>query len=138
MVFAAAGVMLELKSMRYLSSSMVAVLFEEPFPLCSTRRVLSWLCISCCTRKRQRLKLAAWLQMTNASLADFSHLLNDSWEMRLEAGGVEVSPDCLDILLKQLFSFEDSVFQPETAAGSALWSVASPYHLDCDFAVLRN
>ena len=36
MVLAAACVMLELKSMKYLSSSMVAVLFEEPFPLLST------------------------------------------------------------------------------------------------------
>ena len=87
MVLAAACVMLELKSMRYLISSMVAVLFEEPFPLLSTGRVLSWFCISFCTRNRQWLKLATWLQMTDASLADFSHLLNDSWDIRLEAGG---------------------------------------------------
>ena len=64
--------------------------------------------------------------MTDASLADFSHLLNDSWEIRLEAGGVDVNPDCLEIRLKQLLSFEDSVLQPETAAGSTLWSVARP------------
>ena len=76
--------------------------------------------------------------MTEASRADFSHLLSDSWEMSLDAGGVEVKPDWRDIRLKQLLIFEDSVHQPETAAGSALWSVARPYHLDCDFAVLRK
>ena len=80
---------------------MIPELFEEPFPLLSTRRLLSWLCISCCTLKRHLLKLAAWLQMTVPSLADFSHLLRASCDMRLDAGGggVEVSPDCLAILL---------------------------------------
>ena len=69
--------------------------------------------------------------MTEASVADFTNLLNDSCKMRLDAGGIEVTPNCLAILLKQLFSFEDYVLQPETAAGSVLWLVASPYYLNC-------
>ena len=87
MVFAAACVILELKSIKYCKSSMEVDTFEELFPLLSLRKVFSWLCMSCCTLKRHLLKLAAWLQITVASMADFSHLCRDSCEMRLDAGG---------------------------------------------------
>ena len=137
-VLAAAWQILELKFIKYCSSSMAVDTLEEPFPLLSVRTVLSCSCIFCCTLKKHLLKPAAWLQMTVASLADFSHLLSVSCEIRLEVRWVEVRPDSLKILLYELLSLHVSVYQVETAEGSALWSDASPYHLDCDFAGLKN
>ena len=51
---------------------------------------------------------------------------------------VDDMPAFLDILPKLLFSLDGPVFKLETAAGSLCWSENSPYHLDCDFAALRN
>ena len=45
------------------------------------------------------LKLAAWLHITVASLADLSHLRRVSCDILREAGGVEDSPECLAIQL---------------------------------------
>ena len=60
MVFAAACVMLELKSIKYCNSSMALDTLVEVFPLLSlVRRFFSWLCMSCCTLKRHLLNLAA-------------------------------------------------------------------------------
>ena len=137
-VFAAAWVMLALKSIRYWSSSMAAETLFELLPLLSERKLFSWACIPCCILNLHRLKLAAWLQITVASLEDFSHLHIVSCEIWRDAGGVEDKPACLAILLLLLFSLQTSVLQDETAEGSTFWSENSPYHLVCDFAGLKN
>ena len=121
-----------------LVSSIAEDTFVEPFPLLSVRMDFIYSCMLCCTLKRQWLKLAAWLQITVASLGDFSHLRRVSCDRRREAGEVEVRPDCLVIRLKQLFSLEASVLQVDTLADSILWSEERPYHFDWDFAGLRN
>ena len=76
--------------------------------------------------------------MTVASLADFFQLPSVSCEIRHDVGWVEVRPDCLEILLYELLSLHSSVYQVETAEGSALWSDDSLHHLDRDFAGLKN
>ena len=67
----------------------------------------------------QRLKLAAWLHTTEASLAVLSHLRRVSCDILREAGGVEASAAFLEILPKLLFSFQCPVYQEETFVGSA-------------------
>ena len=137
-VLAAVWQILEWKFIKYYSSSMAVDTLEELFPFLSVRTVVSCSCIFCCTLNRHLLKLAAWLQMTVASLADFSNLLSVSCEIRREVGWVEVRPDCLEILLYELLSLHVSVYQVETVEGSALWLDDSPYYLDCDFAGLKK
>ena len=73
------------------------------------------------TLKRQWLKLAAWLQITKASLVLFSYLHRVSWDIGREAGGVEAMPAFLDILPKLLLSLEGPVFQLETEIMSLCW-----------------
>ena len=51
----------------------------------------------CCTLKRQRLKLAAWLHITEVSLADLSHLRSVSCDILRDAVGVDDSPVYLAI-----------------------------------------
>ena len=53
----------------------------------------------CWTLNKHRLKLAAWLHITVASLADLSHFRRVSCDILREAGGVEDSPECLAIRL---------------------------------------
>ena len=78
----------------------------------------------------QRLKLAVWLQIMEASLADLSHRLKVSCEILREAGGVEPRPVYFAIRLELLFSLTASVCHEETLEESGFWSVCSPYHLD--------
>ena len=47
----------------------------------------------------QDLNYFCWLHITEASLADFSHLHSVSREIRRDAGGVEDKRECLAILL---------------------------------------
>ena len=69
-----------------------AVKLVEPLPLFSDFTILSWSFICCCTLNRHLLKLAVWLHITDASLADLSHRRKVSCEILREAGGVEDSP----------------------------------------------
>ena len=104
--FAATRVMLALKSIRNCSSSVPSEALVEPFPLLSPHRVLICVCMSLCTLNRHLLKLAVWLQTTEASLAVFSNLLKVSWDILRGAGGVDAKAAFLEILPKLLFSLE--------------------------------
>ena len=83
--------------MRNCSSSVAAGSLAADFPLFSTLMAFNCDCISCCTFTRQRLNPIAWLQITEDSLAVFSHLRNISCEMERDWGGLEAIPACLAI-----------------------------------------
>ena len=112
--FAMAWQTLALKSNRNCSSSVaVAILFED-LPLDSVRIDLSWVCIFCWTLRRQRLNPAAWLHITEDSLADLSHFLRFSCDIGLDRGGFEAMPACRAIVRQVLFNREDPVCQDLT------------------------
>ena len=78
---------------------MLSTLLTDFLLLCSVCITLNCFCILYWTLLRHQLKPAAWLQMQLDSLADFTHFLKTSWEICLEAGGVEAIPDDLAIQL---------------------------------------
>ena len=94
--------------------------------------------MSFCTLNKQRLKLADWLQTTEASLAVLSHLLRVSCDILREAGGVEAKAAFREILPKLLFSLQWPVYQEETFVGSACWSEYSPFHFACDQGAFKK
>ena len=72
--------------------------------------------------RRQRLNPVAWLQITENSLADFSHLTYPklSWEIGRDWGGLQSIPACLAILRYVLFNLDESVFQDDNLSVESL------------------
>ena len=100
MVFAMACVMLELKSIKNCSSSAAVETLFDDLPLLSSDLItFNWDCIFSWTLYKHLLNPAAWLQMIEASCADFSHLLRLSCEIWHEVGGVEAMPAALAMRL---------------------------------------
>ena len=78
----------------------------------------------CWIFNRQRLKLAAWLQITVDLHADLSHLRRFSCEMGRDMGGALAIPACRAILRYVLLSQEDLVYQDETACSESFLGLA--------------
>ena len=166
-VFAAAWVILVLKSLTNCSSCVAADTLEELLPLLSVRTVLSWsmdasnlnsvtaelpdsrvsllphlycdvsykkLCEDGRNRLGRPLKTGA--VETSCLVADYRGLPSRFLPSRCRWGRSEtrLSGNSAVTLIK----LEASILQVETVEGSTLWSENSPYHLDCDFAGLKN
>ena len=57
-----------------------------------------WCLTSSLTVHKGGTEPSVWLQITEDSVANLSHFLRLSYEMRLDSGGIEAIPACLAIL----------------------------------------